>query len=44
LSGGYHVLKKDRKVGTVSVGSSGVLVRGKMRRKPIEVQWNDLNG
>jgi len=28
--------KKNHKVGTVSIGSSGVRVRGKTRRKPIE--------
>jgi hypothetical protein len=36
--------KKDRKVGIVSVGSAGVRVRGKTRRKPIEIMWGDLNG
>jgi hypothetical protein len=35
--------KKDRKVGTVSIGQAGVRVRGKTRRKPIEVVWDDLN-
>jgi hypothetical protein len=36
--------KKDRRVGTVSIGSSGVQVRGKTRRKPFEISWDDLNG
>jgi hypothetical protein len=36
--------KKDRKVGTVSIGSSRVSVRGKTRRKPTEVKWDDRNG
>jgi hypothetical protein len=36
--------KKDRKVGTISIGSSGVRVQGKTRRKPAEIMWDDLNG
>ncbi len=36
--------KKDRTVGTVTIGQSGVRVRGKTRRKPTEVNWDDLNG
>jgi hypothetical protein len=36
--------KKNRKVRTVSIGSSGVRVRGKTRRKPIEILYEDING
>ena len=36
--------KKDRQVGTVSTGSSGVRGRGKTRRKPTEIRWDELNG
>ncbi|MGB6442942.1 MAG: hypothetical protein WBF81_06570 [Thermoplasmata archaeon] len=36
--------KKDRKIGTVTVGSRGVAVRGMTRRKPVVVDWDELNG
>ena len=36
--------KRDRKVGIVSIGQAGVRVRGKIRLKPIEIRWDDLNG
>ena len=33
--------KKDRKVGTVTIGQSGVQVKGKTRRKPMQIKWDD---
>jgi hypothetical protein len=36
--------KKDRKVGSVSVGSKGVRVSGKRRGgTPTEISWDSLN-
>lgn len=36
--------KKDSKVGTASIGSSGVRVRGKTRRKPAVIMRDEVNG
>jgi hypothetical protein len=35
--------RKDRKVGIVSIGSSGIRIRGKTRRKPTENGCDELN-
>jgi hypothetical protein len=35
--------KKDRKVGSVTIGQSGVQVKGKTHRKPALIKWDDSN-
>jgi len=42
-SGGYHVLKKDRKIGTVTIGQLGVSVGGRRGRRRIVSSWDELN-
>jgi hypothetical protein len=34
--------KRDRKIGSVAIGSHGVAVRGRTRRKPVVVNWDEL--
>jgi hypothetical protein len=36
--------KRDRKIGSVAIGSHGVSVKGRARRKPVVEGWDALKG